>query len=251
MVVYTGIHGTLSVAGADTAFAEFSVKINRGVASHPRAGKYSDIKRSGKLEITGTIKRIQSDATMLGRLLNTTALTGTAGTMHSGLTLDGSDTTYPITTPDAQDSRVRLTVVDHPITTAGTITLIGTDINGNNQTETIALTTLAATAYVTSGKVWGTITHATIVDVNSTLGGTLAVASLAGSTNYAVGAASVFDLIGVVEDSDGNSITISAANCFLTDGEFTISDADTILSEPVSWTMQDPDSDFTIDGVLV
>ena len=208
MVAYTGIHGTLSVGGSEIAFAEFSVKISRGVASHPRAGKYSDLKRSGKLDITGTIKRIQSDAVMLGRLLNTTALTGTAGTMHAGLTLDGSDTTY-------------------------------------------AITTLAATSYVTSGKVWGTITHATVVDVNSTSGGVLAVASLAGSTNYAVGVSSVFDIIGVVEDSDGNSITITASNCFLTDGELVISDADTILSEPVSWTMQDPDDDFTIDGVLV
>jgi hypothetical protein len=251
MVAYTGIHGTLSVGGSEIAFAEFSVKISRGVASHPRAGKYSDLKRSGKLDITGTIKRIQSDAVMLGRLLNTTALTGTAGTMHAGLTLDGSDTTYAITTTDAQDSRVRLTVTDYAVTTAGTVTLIGTDINGNNQTETIAITTLAATSYVTSGKVWGTITHATVVDVNSTSGGVLAVASLAGSTNYAVGVSSVFDIIGVVEDSDGNSITITASNCFLTDGELVISDADTILSEPVSWTMQDPDSDFKIDGVLV
>ena len=246
MVAYTGIHGTLSVGGSEIAFAEFSVKISRGVASHPRAGKYSDLKRSGKLDITGTIKRIQSDATMLGRLLTTAAVTGTAGTLHAGLTLDGNDAMTEMTSADAQDSRVRLTVAGHAITTAGTAVLIGTDINGAAQTETLTLTTLGIGEYVTSTKVYGTVTDVALFTVDSTSNGTLVVASIAGSSTYTVGAGATFNLIGTVTNGS-NTIVVTCNNAFLTDGEFTIGDADTILSEPLSFTVQDPDDDFIVD----
>jgi len=246
MAVYTGIHGTLTIGGQALAFAEFSVKTTRGKATHSRAGKYSDIQRPGKLEVNGTIKRIQIDGTMLGRLLTTSAVTGSAGTLHAGLTMDGTDAMTEMTTPDAQDSRVRLTVVGHAITTAGTAVLIGTDVNGNAQTETLTLTTLGVGEYVTSTKVYGTVTDVALFTVDSEDNGTLAVASIAGSSTYTVGAGATFNLVGTVTNG-ANTIVVTCNNAFLTDGEFTIGDADTILSEPLSFTVQDPDDDFIID----
>lgn len=245
MAVYTGIHGTLTIGGAPLAFAEFSVKTTRGQATHARAGKYSDLKRPGKLDVTGTIKRIQTDATMLGRLLTTAAVTGTAGNLHAGLTMDGTDHMTEMTSTDAQDSRIRLTVAGHAITTAGTAVLIGTDINGAAQTETLTLTTLGVGEYVTSTKVYGTLTAVALFTVDSADDGTLVVASIAGSSTYTVGAGATFNLVGTVTNGS-NTIVVTCNNAFLTDGEFTIGDADTILSEPLSFTVQDPDTDLII-----
>jgi hypothetical protein len=246
MAVYTGIHGTLEIGGSPLAFAEFSVKTTRGKATHARAGKYSDIQRAGKLEVNGTIKRIQADATMLGRLLTTAAVTGSSNTLHAGLTMDGTDSMTEMTDDDSKNGRIRLTVATKAITTGGTAVLIGTDLNGVVQTETLTLTTLGVGEYVTSSKVFATLTHVSLFTVDSAENGTLVVTSIAGSSAYTPGAAATFNLVGKVKNGT-ETITVTCNNCFLTDGEFTISDADTILSEPLSFTVQDPDADFSIE----
>ena len=67
--------------------------------------------------------------------------------------------------------------------------------------------------------------------------------------DYAYGAAggvpSVVDLIGAVT-SGSDSITITANNCVITSGEFKFTDADEIVSDPMTFTMGDPDADLTI-----
>ena len=83
MTEYTGFTGTLSIAAAGlTGLAEFSVKMDRPPATHPRSGEMSDLNIPGKLTASGTIKRIWADTTLIayvqaGSLL---ALVGTNGT---------------------------------------------------------------------------------------------------------------------------------------------------------------------------
>ena len=55
---YTGARGSMKVGGVTVATAEFGVKIDRGVGSHPRSGEWSDYNAPGKVSVTGTIKRI-------------------------------------------------------------------------------------------------------------------------------------------------------------------------------------------------
>lgn len=247
---YTGVHGLMYVDTVAVAYAEFSVKISRGVASHKRGGKHSDIKMSGKIDVTGTINRIQINADFLGKLLNTTALSGQAQTLHAGLTCGGTDTITAMSDTDADESKIRLTVATSAITTAGKAVLRGLDVNGNPLTEQIAITTLTVGQYVTSQNVFSTLYDITLFDVDSTGGGTLVVTSLAASASYTVGAADYFTLKGEVNDGT-NHIYVNMANCFLTEGEFKFSDADEIVEENLSFTMKDPDADLSIVNAAV
>lgn len=71
MTEYTGFHGTLTLAAADvTVLSEFSVKVGRSEATHPRSGKESDISVPGKLSASGTIQRIQDDGELLQHVLD-------------------------------------------------------------------------------------------------------------------------------------------------------------------------------------
>ena len=82
MTEYTGFTGTLTAPSAITGLAEFGVKMDVGVASHPRSSAASDLNLPGKLSVTGTIKRIQGDTTLI-QAVSTRALitlTGTNGT---------------------------------------------------------------------------------------------------------------------------------------------------------------------------
>lgn len=54
---FTGADGTVSFNSLTTC-AEFSVKIDRAVASAPRSGEWSDYQAAGKVSVTGTLKRI-------------------------------------------------------------------------------------------------------------------------------------------------------------------------------------------------
>ena len=168
---YTGVHGTVSYAGSTIAVAEFDVKIKRGVASHARSGKWSDYKLPGKIDVTGSMKRILTDGELLAALLNATPATGAAETLHAGLTCpgDGSENITVMTdTSIASASRIKLTATGGAVTGAGTAILIGTDANGNALTEPVAVTTLAENSYVVSTRTFKTLTHVALKDRKST-----------------------------------------------------------------------------------
>lgn len=248
---YTGVHGTVSYAGSTIAVAEFDVKIKRGVASHARSGKWSDYKLPGKIDVTGSMKRILTDGELLAALLNATPATGAAEALHAGLTCpgDGSENITDMTdTSIASASRITLTAIGGPVTGAGTAILIGTDANGNDLTEPVAVTTLAENSYVVSSRTFKTLTHVALKNVAMGVGDTLKVASITGSASVTVGEPKVFNLIGKVDDGS-NHVYITMNNCFFTDGEFKFTDADGILEDPLSFTMRDPDADLTIEYV--
>lgn len=74
MVYYTGQDGVLTFAKAGgspggVAIGEFTVKITRGVASHARSSSYSDLKKPGKVDFSGTIKRMMIGGELLECLI--------------------------------------------------------------------------------------------------------------------------------------------------------------------------------------
>jgi hypothetical protein len=60
-----------------------------------------------------------------------------------------------------------------------------------------------------------------------------------------LGVPAVVDLVGAVT-SGSDSITVTANNCIITSGEFKFTDADEIVSDPMTFSMGDPDADLTI-----
>lgn len=65
----TGKEGVVTIDGSTLAVAEFSVKFERGVASYERVGYDSDFNTSGKLKVTGELKRMTVDGAMLARVV--------------------------------------------------------------------------------------------------------------------------------------------------------------------------------------
>ena len=245
---YTGVHGVLLKDGAPFAVAEYSVKIKRGVAAHARSGKWSDIKLPGKIDVTGSITRITVNADMLKAILTDTPATGAAETLHAGLTCPGSGAesiTDMTDTSIASASKIQLKALGGPVTGAGTAILIGTDANGNEVSEVVAVTTLAENSTVVSKRTFKTLTHVALKEVAMGAGDTLEVSSITGSSTATVGSPLFFDLVGGVEDGS-NSIMIELDDCFLTDTEFKFASADDMLEEPLSFTMKDPDAGLRI-----
>lgn len=245
---YTGVHGVFLKDSVPFAVAEFDVKIKRGVASHARSGKWSDIKKPGKIDVTGSIKRIMVNAELLKALITATPATGAAETLHAGLTAPGSGSeniTDMTDTIIASASIIKIKALGGPVTTAGTAILIGTDANGNAISEVVTITALAENSYVLSTRTFKTLTHVALKDVAMGAGDTLEVSSITGSSTATVGAPLIFDAVGKVQDGS-DSVAIEMDDCFLTDGEFKFSDADSMLEDSMSFTMTDPDAGLRI-----
>lgn len=150
---YTGRDGVLTFSkvggtAGDIAIGEFTVKITRGVAAHGRSGYYSDLKLSGKVAFSGTIKRMMIGGELLQCLIGAT---------------------------NADPS------------------------------------------------------------LNTTL------------TTGRVGAGTLFNFVGKTQTADGsNNVTITANNCFFTDGDMPVIGSDGIIEQSMSFVMQDEDADLNV-----
>lgn len=244
---YTGVHGVLTIDSNPVADVKFSIKIERGTAEADRLGKYSAKKYPGKVNVTGTIDEIVTDGELLGMAIGDTSVTGTAAELHAGLTAPGagSESVTDMTDDDCvTPSRIKITAKTAAVTAGGTAVIVGTGPTGTPQSELIEIPTLGIDEAVTSRMRFSTVTHVALFDIVQG-GGTLAVDSLAGGAAITVGKAKMFGLVGGVEQ-DNNNILISADNCFLTSGEISVSDANTIVRNPAAFTLQDPDADLSL-----
>ena len=68
---YTGRDGTLTFDAGTVAFGEFSVDITRGEATYARGASYSDYKVPGKVDFSGTMKRMMIGGELLESLIGT------------------------------------------------------------------------------------------------------------------------------------------------------------------------------------
>lgn len=249
MTEYTGTEGVLEIAGSPIALAEFSLRVTRGVASHGRSGKHSDLKLPGKVDVTGSIKRIMIDGSLLGKVIGDTEETGTAHELKTAIAAPGAgaEAVVDMTDTNSDTSLIKLTAVTAAITAVGKMILYGTDINSEEQTEVITVTKLGIGETITGKKIFKTLTHVVTFDYVSATG-TITIDSVAGASGISVGEAKIFKIEGKAT-SGGNHVYITADNCFLTDGEFAFTDADTIMSDTLSFTMKDPDADLKVEYV--
>jgi len=71
----TGVMGTVTF-GTESTVSEFSVKFDRSIAAHPRAGYYSDWQIPGKINVTGSFKRIMINDAILDYIFDATTKGG-------------------------------------------------------------------------------------------------------------------------------------------------------------------------------
>lgn len=73
----TGKDGVVNIATVDVQVADFSISIKRGMATQPRVGKYSDRKKAGKVDVTGSLTFNDVNGAMINRLMHSTVGVGT------------------------------------------------------------------------------------------------------------------------------------------------------------------------------
>lgn len=61
----TGVAGVVEIDGTAVAVADFSIKFERGIASYARMGKYGDFNVSGKMKVSGELKRMMINGDLL------------------------------------------------------------------------------------------------------------------------------------------------------------------------------------------
>jgi hypothetical protein len=240
---YQGVHGTIEIDASPVAASEFDVKVSRGTATAKRANKWSDLCKPGKVSITGSIKSIMVDGSLLGMIFSGTPTTGQNLTLHAGLTYPAGASSENITdmtsTTLTSASLIKFTAKDAAITGAGQAIIYGTDAAGNKISEVVEIPTLGINASVTSSRAFKTVTHVVLLALVGA-GGTLEVAGIAGNSTVSVAAPKMFTLVGKLTNGS-NHVYINLPNCFLTEGSFAFGDADEISMNNCSFAVQDCD----------
>lgn len=251
MVEYQGNHGIVEIDGVAVAVGEFSVKFPRGVAAFSRSGKLSDLKLPGKIDCTGSLKRIMVDGSMLQKVLGA-ASAGSVTAIHLGMApptagvdtiIQGSD----LEAEDSASSRIKLTALAEDISAAGRIVLHGTDINDVEQTEIITIpATMSATDTIISVKVFKTIDYISLSDY-AQVDGTMKVDAITGATSLStLGVADYFTLKGKCS-SGSNYIEVNLADCWFTEGGLAFTDANAIIEETLPFVVKDLDEGTSIN----
>jgi hypothetical protein len=248
----TGAQGVVKIGGVVWADAVINFALNQASASAKRGGKRSQLNLPGELSCTITARNIMRTGAKIGGMLTDASTSGSAGTIKSGISVaaDGwTDSTSPtISTP----SQVRLTVASSAMTTAGVVTVIGTDADGNPLEEPIAISgSLGVGEYATGKYLFKTVTGVYVAAVRSSGGGTLTLASIVGAASYSVTANSMeYDLIfGGIDTVSGNYILVTANNCFASKAGLAFADANTVFMDDVNFTIEDLDADLSVTEV--
>ena len=243
MTEYTGVHGIVEIDGVGVAIGEFSVKFPRGVAMFARSGKYSDLKLPGKIDCTGSLKRIMIDGDLMQKVLNT-ATAGSAASLHAGVAFPGAatNTIDDMDTEDSESSLIKMTVLVSATSAPGQIVLHGTDVNDAQQTEIITVASgLDVDDTITGTKVFKTLEYVSLSDYVQGAGGTMKFDAITGATQVtALGVAEYFTLKGKCE-SGSSSIEVNLTNCWFTEGGLSFTDADAIIEETLPFVVKDLD----------
>ena len=249
----TGVQGYIKLDDVSWADANVTFVMNQASATAARGGKWSDLNLPGKKSCSITAKNIMRTAAKMGGMLTDASTSGTAGTVTTAFTIaeDGwhASTTPAITTP----SRIRLTVGTAPLTVAGVITVIGTDVNGNPMQENIDIGQIGIGEYVTGTRLFSTVTGCYNTDAYSATG-TLTMTSIAGSSAYETSSnPKIYSLeFGGYDSVTGNTIYVVIDNAFASKSGLAYADANSVFMDDVSYTVEDIDADVhiyeTVDG---
>jgi len=240
---YTGAMGTITLSsGGALADVEYDIKWSRSTVSHSRGGKHSDIHIPGKLTVKTKIKKalVYADAARtLGFGLTDTSVSGTA-TACLAATSFTAGTAVPITSDPATASVLRVRTSTDVSTAAGGFTIVGTDLNDVEQSETLTIPngTLVGTDFYTT-KVFKLANYAITNAITGTI--KFQIDGVAATASYGVGDPKIFDLVGVLTKG-ATTITITQPNCWFSSGGISWTDAGKIVDVDADVEMRDPDT---------
>ncbi len=80
---------------------------------------------------------------------------------------------------------------------------------------------------------------------------TMKIEGITGVKTMTPGNATIFDIIGKVEDDNGNYFQMTCNNCFFTAGNFPIGDSDTLVACSLPFVVHDADSDVSLSWTSV
>ena len=254
---YTGKDGEIKIDTVVTTLVDFSIDISVGVIASGRIGKVSDKKYPGKKDITGKITQVLITGDLLAKLIGDTSTitTSTTEALLAATDLDAADREELAVTTDPTDPtsvKYTLTVGSEANTTAGSVVLHGTDVDGNYVTEVIDFDamTVGDAAQVKNGtQIFKTTDYIDVeaaLESGTTVFSTIKLDGVTGTKTITPGTSTMFDIIGKVVDSDGNYFQMTANNCFFTGGNFPIADAETLVQTDLPFVIQDPDSDVSL-----
>jgi len=254
---FTGSDGAITVGSDAVTVVDFSIDIDRSVIASGRVGKVSDKKYPGKLNITGAISQVLVTPELLSYVLgDSNSLTTSTLEELLGAT-DVSANAWSevaITTDPAAATSLKVTLTAGDASAnAGSIVVRGTNSSGSIITEVIDFD---AMDYGDPAQVkYGSVVFATsdYVDVSanlqptpSSISNTLKIEGITGTKTMVPGDATLFNIVGKVEDADSNYAQITANNCFFSAGNFPIGDSDTLVECNLPFVIQDPDEDLTL-----
>ena len=251
----TGKEGVISVAGSEVLVADFEVVITRGTAVQPRVGKYSDRKRAGKVDVTGTLTRLDVDGSLLEKLLGGTPSDSSSEELHADADLVGGGINDIVTvgTDPTNPSVVKITITRGDADgTNSWITIQGTDNNDNDLAETVdvaAITAAVSPLTLYTKNVFKTVDFFTAgagMNVGASDKTEVGLDAITGTRTVLIGAGTTFTFFGRAIDSSNNKCEVNIANCFFTEGSMAFGDADTYIAGPMSFTMEDPDDDLQL-----
>ena len=235
--------GTISLSsGGALADVEYDIKWSRSTVTHSRGGKHSDIAIPGKLTVKTKIKKalVYADAARtLGFGLTDTSVSGTA-TACLAATSFTAGTAVAITSDPATASVLRVRTSTDVSTAAGGFTIVGTDINDREISETLTIPngTLVGTDFYTS-KVFKLANWAVTNGITGSI--KFQIDGVAATATYAVGDPKIFDLVGVLTKG-ATTITITQPNCWFSSGGIAWTDAGKIVDVDADIEMRDPDT---------
>ena len=235
--------GTISLSsGGALADVEYDIKWSRSTVTHSRGGKHSDIAIPGKLTVKTKIKKalVYADAARtLGFGLTDTSVSGTA-TACLAATSFTAGTAVAITSDPATASVLRVRTSTDVSTAAGGFTIVGTDINDREISETLTIPngTLVGTDFYTS-KVFKLANWAVTNGITGSI--KFQIDGVAATATYAVGDPKIFDLVGVLTKG-ATTITITQPNCWFSSGGIAWTDAGKIVDVDADVEMRDPDT---------
>ncbi len=282
----TGAHGIVSVNEVEIVVADFTMSLKRGVAVQPRVGKYSDRKIAGKLDLTGSLTNIDIIGDHINRLLSSTVNVETKTVLNNMNTYTDFTSSDPTNTVVSQESTtikegtgaLKITCTTS-LSTNDTVTdtIAATDISTHHYIDfwirstiagqvitfgfgeaaytenTKAITILAADTwqheyYDISAIAAASRNAVTKIGftINSASNPVIIIDDLNSHLGVRIGAGAVVTIYGDAIDASSNRVKVNAANCMITDGSINFSDASAFVSGPISFTMQDPDTDLTL-----
>ena len=253
---YRGSNGEIRIDGNVVTMVNYEVTVETNVIASPRIGKVADMNYAGKQSITGTVEQVLMTGDLLAMSIgdSNTQTESTSENLLVTYDMDaGAREEPPIDNDPTDPTSTKVTMTAGSLsTTAGSIVIHGTDISDDYTTEVIDLAAMDSgdpAQVVYGSQVFKTTDY---VDIEAALGvagspdPTLTIDGITGVKTMTPGNVTIFDIIGKVEDDNGNYFQLTCNDCFFIGGNFPIGDSDTLVACTMPFVVHDADSDVSL-----